>query len=126
MFATYSNRVVRAGGLGTAQSAKLINNALMTAITGLVYDAFALGDEFEVPLEALGEVLGNGSAANPSVDVFLALGGAREFSIKAWPTLHKDIALIEQVTSQAAATAATRTLLACASTTIREMERLRA
>ena len=87
MFACYSNRVVQLGGVGAAQSAKLINNILMTAITGLVFDAFALGSRLGVSEGALGEVLANGSAANPSVGNVLAMGEA-EFSLRAWPTLH--------------------------------------
>src|SRR6478752_3998501 len=66
MFAAYAARVVRVGDVGAAQSAKLVNNALMTAITGLVFDAFDLGAALGVEQVGLGEVLANGSAANPS------------------------------------------------------------
>ena len=93
MFVAYSDNVVRVGPVGAAQAAKLVNNALMTAITGLVFDAFALGEAFSIDEAGLGRVLAGGSAANPSVGHYLALGGAETFSIRAWPTLHKDIAL---------------------------------
>ena len=96
MFETYAGRVVAVGGLGAAQAAKLINNSLMTAITGLVFDAFDLGAAFGIEQAGLAEVLGNGSAANPSIPVYAAIG-AEEFSIRAWPTLHKDVALIESL-----------------------------
>jgi 3-hydroxyisobutyrate dehydrogenase-like beta-hydroxyacid dehydrogenase len=91
MFATYSDRVVHTGPLGSAQAAKLINNSLITAITSLVFDAFDLGSALDVDRDRLGEVLANGSAANPSVNIYLGLGADR-FSVAAWPTLHKDVA----------------------------------
>jgi 3-hydroxyisobutyrate dehydrogenase-like beta-hydroxyacid dehydrogenase len=94
MFETYAGRVVHVGAVGAAQAAKLINNSLMTAITGLVFDAFDLGAALGIDAEGLADVLGNGSAANPSIPVYAAIG-AEEFSIRAWPTLHKDVALMQ-------------------------------
>lgn len=96
MFASYANKIVRTGGIGSAQAAKLVNNSLMTAITGLVFDAFDLGAALGVDQAGLGEVLGNGSAANPSVGIYLALG-ATQFSVAAWPTLHKDVDLAHEL-----------------------------
>jgi len=96
MFETYAGRVVHVGGVGAAQAAKLINNSLMTAITGLVFDAFDLGTALGIEQDGLADVLGSGSAANPSVPVYAAIG-AEEFSIRAWPTLHKDVALVESL-----------------------------
>jgi 3-hydroxyisobutyrate dehydrogenase-like beta-hydroxyacid dehydrogenase len=124
MFATYSETVVPVGPLGAAQAAKLVNNALMTAITGLVFDAFALGEAFGIDEQGLGRVLGSGSAANPSVHHYLALGGAETFSIRAWPTLHKDVPL-----ARAASLAIGRApgpLIDGAEATVAEMERIRA
>lgn len=123
MFATYAETVVRVGPLGAAQAAKLVNNLLMTAITGLVFDAFALGEAFGIDEEGLGRILGSGSAANPSVHHFLALGGAETFSIRAWPTLRKDVPL-----ARAAADAIGRStgpLIEGAEATVAEMERIR-
>ena len=123
MCATYASKVIPVGEVGAAQSAKLINNSLMTAITGLVYDAFDLGSRLDIDVEALGEVLGNGSAANPSVGVFLALGGAREFSVRAWPTLHKDVALLQALID--GTPNGDSELLTSAVAAIKEMSRLR-
>lgn len=119
MFATYAGRVVHLGAVGTAQAAKLVNNALMTAITGLVFDAFALGDALGIDPDGLGDVLANGSAANRSVDVYRAIG-VDAFSAAAWPTLHKDVALA------AGLGIPTERLLAVAAATIAEMDRRRA
>lgn len=124
MFATYSDTVVPVGPLGAAQAAKLVNNALMTAITGLVFDAFALGEAFGIDEQGLGRILAGGSAANPSVHHYLALGGAETFSIRAWPTLHKDVPL-----ARAASDAVGRApgpLIEGAEATVAEMARIRA
>lgn len=118
MFATYAGRVVHAGPVGSAQAIKLVNNSLMTAITGLVFDAFELGEALGADREALGEVLANGSAANPSVGICLGLGAER-FSEAAWPTLHKDVALARALGVD------TRVLLDVAASTIADMDRRR-
>ena len=118
MFATYADRVVRTGPLGSAQAAKLINNSLVTAITGLVFDAFDMGAALEVDRERLGEVLANGSAANPSVGIYTAIG-ADEFSSGAWPALHKDVALAQLLAVD------TKLLLDTAEATIADMGRRR-
>jgi 3-hydroxyisobutyrate dehydrogenase-like beta-hydroxyacid dehydrogenase len=116
MFATYANRVVYTGEVGSGQAAKLVNNSLMTAITGLVFDAFELGAELGIDRGSLGQVLASGSAANPSVGIFLDLG-AETFSKRAWPTLHKDVALASSLGIP------TRVLLDVASATIADMAR---
>ncbi len=118
MFATYADRVVHTGPLGSAQAAKLVNNSLMTAITGLVFDAFDLGAALDVDRDRLGEILAHGSAANPSVGIYLAVG-ADQFSLAAWPTLHKDVALAKSLGID------TKILLDTAENTIAEMNRRR-
>ena len=124
MFDCYAGKVVNVGGLGAAQAVKLINNALMTAITGLVFDSFDLGAQFGIDPLRLGEVLAGGSAANPSVEHYLALGGAEEFSVRAWPTLHKDVELVDTVTT--GSPLRDRLLVPSAIATIHEMARHRA
>jgi 3-hydroxyisobutyrate dehydrogenase-like beta-hydroxyacid dehydrogenase len=123
MFDTYAGKVARVGALGAAQAAKLVNNGLMTAITGLVFDAFDLGDALGIDPAGLGEVLANGSAANPSVGVYLAIG-AEDFSIRAWPTLHKDVALLESLARSTPL--GSGLLVSSAAATIREMAHRRA
>jgi 3-hydroxyisobutyrate dehydrogenase len=118
MFATYAGKVVHTGDVGTAQAAKLVNNSLMAAITGLVFDAFELGSLLAVEREGLGAVLANGSAANPSVGTYLDMG-AENFSAGAWPTLHKDVDLARSMG------VATPLLLNVATATIAEMDRRR-
>jgi 3-hydroxyisobutyrate dehydrogenase-like beta-hydroxyacid dehydrogenase len=123
MFETYAGRIVEVGGVGAAQAAKVVNNALFMAITGLVFDAFELGDALGVDRDGLGEVLANGSAANPSVGIYLSLG-AEEFSIRGWPTLHKDLELVQDVARPRAKE--TSELVTTAEAAIRQMEELRA
>ena len=123
MIDTYSNRVVRVGPVGAAQATKLINNVLMTAITGLVFDAYEMGRAFSIDEEGLAEVLAGGSAANPSVSIYRQLGGAETFSVRAWPTLHKDVALARAELD--ARGVDVPLLLPTAEATIGEMVRLR-
>ncbi len=118
MFASYANRIVPTGAVGSAQAAKLVNNSLMTAITGLVFDAFDLGAALGIDQAGLGEVLANGSAANPSVGTYLAMG-AEQFSVAAWPTLHKDVDLAHELGVPPGP------LLEAARATITDMERRR-
>lgn len=119
MFTTYANRVVHVGGVGAAQAAKLVNNALMTGITGLVFDAFDLGSALDIDPAGLAEILANGSAANPCVPLYMDLG-AEQLSYRAWPTLHKDVALAQGLGID------TPLLIGTAVATIAEMERRRA
>jgi len=123
MLATYANKVIRLGGVGTAQTTKLLNNALMTAITGMVFDVFDVGRGLGIDQDGLGAVLAGGSAANPSVGHYLALGGAKEMSTRAWPTLHKDVALLQELLADSRL--AGGPLVTVASETIEIMERLR-
>ena len=97
MFATYSNKVVYVGANGNAQLAKLLNNGVMTAEAGLVFDAFALGQAYGVDPDQLGEVMSHGSAASFALDVYRGLGSSELFSIRAYPTLHKDVALVAEI-----------------------------
>jgi len=124
MFSTYSDHVVPVGPAGAAQAAKLVNNSLMAAITGLVFDAFELGAALHIDEPGLGRILGGGSAANPSVHHYLALGGAETFSVRAWPTLHKDVALARRASDSVGR--APGPLLAGAEATIEDMARRRA
>lgn len=122
MFDTYASRVIDVGPLGSAQTAKLINNSLMTAITGLVFEAFEVGQNLDIDRDGLADVLANGSAANPAVGVYRAFG-AETFAIRAWPTLHKDVALAAREFDDLPGSAAL--LMESATATIAEMERLR-
>ncbi len=123
MFDAYASRVVRVGGLGAAQTAKLLNNALMAATTGLVFDMFELAGELGLDSSALGEVVANGSGACYSVNVYRAVGDARTLSVRAWPTLHKDVDLLGKIT--AGQPVAEPSLPAIAAATIRQMARRR-
>lgn len=124
MFATYSDNVVHLGAVGAAQATKLLNNALMTATAGLVFDVFELGEALGIDRDGLGAVLSGGSAACASIGYFLGAGGAQQLSANAWPTLHKDVALVEDLV--AGTPLADGLLVAAAATTITTMARHRA
>lgn len=125
MFDAYAKLVVRLGRVGAAQSAKLINNGLMASIAGLVMDAFDLGDALDVDSDGLAEVLANGSAATPSVGFVHAIG-AEQFSIRGWPTLHKDVALVTALVGDVDRDDMSASVVDAAQATIADMERRRA
>jgi len=123
MFDTYAKLVVHAGDLGASQRAKLVNNCLMTAITGLVFDAFEFGAELGIGADALAEVLANGSSSNAVLPIY-RMTSAEDLSIRAYPTLSKDVAIARDVA--AAAGLAEGALLRTAAATIADMEDRRA
>jgi 3-hydroxyisobutyrate dehydrogenase len=50
MFDTYAGRVAKVAATGAAQAAKVVNNALMMAMAGMVIDAFDLGRRLGIDL----------------------------------------------------------------------------
>lgn len=70
---TYAGRIVRLGAVGAAQTAKLINNALLAAQVGLVFDALRLGAAHGLD-EALADVLSAGSARSFALEVATRAG----------------------------------------------------
>lgn len=92
MLATYAGQIVRVGAAGAAQSAKIVHNTLYIGIAGLLFDAFRVGDALGIEREGLGTVLAGGAAATLVFPSLIGLG-EEQFSIRAWPTLHKDLDL---------------------------------
>lgn len=122
MFATYAAQVVRVGPVGAAQSAKIVHNALFIGIAGLLFDAFDLGDALGIDREGLGSILNGGAAATLVFPSVIGLGH-EEFARRAWPTLHKDLALAGPLAERTGATAGP--LMAAADAAIARMAELR-
>jgi 3-hydroxyisobutyrate dehydrogenase len=68
LFETCAGTVVHCGGVGDAQIAKLINNAVFTANLKLIHDAFEVGEQIGITADALRKVLQAGSARSFSLD----------------------------------------------------------
>ncbi|MCB0993718.1 MAG: NAD(P)-dependent oxidoreductase [Acidimicrobiales bacterium] len=93
MFDTYAGQVVRVGPAGAAQSAKMVNNLLFIAMSGLVFETFDLGERLGIDRDGLAAVLAGGSTATMVVPPIVELG-VETFAVRAWPTLHKDLDLV--------------------------------
>lgn len=123
MFDTYAGQVVRVGAVGTAQSAKIVHNAVFIGIAGLLYDAFDLGDALGIDRAGLGAVLNGGAAATLVFPSLIGLGH-EDFAIRGWPTLHKDLDLAAPLARRAGVE--TSPLMRAATEAIARMAELRA
>ncbi|AHH18137.1 putative dehydrogenase [Nocardia nova SH22a] len=89
---SYADPVIATGGLGTALSVKLVNNALFAANAQLVATAVAIGERLgtsgEQMLSALARCSGDSYAAKSVRNT----GGLRSFAEVAAPFLRKDVA----------------------------------
>jgi 3-hydroxyisobutyrate dehydrogenase-like beta-hydroxyacid dehydrogenase len=94
VFATYSDRVVRMGPLGSGQIAKLLNNVLFTANLATAASTLALGAALGVDPGALAGAIGHGSADSFALGRIAAAGGLDRIAAHAGPLLRKDVGLL--------------------------------
>ncbi|WP_194289077.1 MULTISPECIES: NAD(P)-dependent oxidoreductase [unclassified Nocardioides] len=95
IFEQYSNLIPYLGPVGAAQSAKIINNVLLTANMGVAESAFAIAKQVGVDPESLKLVLSNGSGRSFGVTMV----GGDDWDLKpaatvAGPLLQKDTRLL--------------------------------
>lgn len=90
----HSSTVAHVGGVGAAQRAKLINNALFASSVALAFAALDLGTTLGVDRASLAEVIRNGSARSFAAEAALQAssipGGAERMST----LLGKDIGIL--------------------------------
>jgi 3-hydroxyisobutyrate dehydrogenase len=91
VFASFSEEVVHLGPVGSAQFAKLVNNALLAANLSLADDALTLGVVLGIRPEALAQVLRRGTGRSYALDVALGVRGSVETRRAALPFLEKDV-----------------------------------
>ena len=91
VFASFSDEVVHLGPVGSAQFAKLVNNALFAANLSLADDALTLGAVRGIRPEALAQVLGRGTGRSFALDIALGVRGSAETRRAALPFLEKDV-----------------------------------
>jgi 3-hydroxyisobutyrate dehydrogenase-like beta-hydroxyacid dehydrogenase len=102
VFETFSSLVVRAGGVGAGQQAKLLNNAMLTAHLGIAADAFDIGDRLGVDRSALADVIARGSGRSFGAEMLVAHEGLTGVArSQARPTLGKDIRLLLELLDDA-------------------------
>lgn len=93
---TYAGRIVELGEVGSAQAAKLINNAVFAANVGLVVDALRLGALLGLD-SALLDVLCAASGRSYAADVARASGSLTALANgRLAATISKDLALLER------------------------------
>jgi 3-hydroxyisobutyrate dehydrogenase len=94
VFETFSASVLYLGELGSGQTAKLLNNLVLTAQFALAVETFSFGEALGVDPTALAAVLAGGSGGSRAAAILAAssfnLNGLRTAS----GLLHKDIALV--------------------------------
>jgi len=83
--------VVHLGPVGSAQFAKLVNNALLAANLSLADDALRLGALQGIRPEALAQVLRRGTGRSYALDVALGVRGSADTRRAALPFLEKDV-----------------------------------
>jgi 3-hydroxyisobutyrate dehydrogenase len=91
VFATFADLVVHVGSVGSAQVAKLVNNALFCANFALGDDALELGEALGLDPGALAQVLMRGSGRSLGVDVASRTRVSSETRARALGPLEKDV-----------------------------------
>lgn len=91
---TYAGQVVRFADIGSAQLAKLLNNALLASQLALVLDAVHLGKQNGLG-DGLLDVLRAGSARGFALELFATIGSVDGLARSRFgPTIGKDVRLL--------------------------------
>jgi 3-hydroxyisobutyrate dehydrogenase-like beta-hydroxyacid dehydrogenase len=91
---SYAGRVIRFVGVGSAQLAKLLNNALLAAQVALVVDAVRLGQRNGLT-DGLLDVFRTGSARGFALELFAGIGSVEKLARSQFgPTIGKDVRLL--------------------------------
>jgi 3-hydroxyisobutyrate dehydrogenase len=96
IFATFAGLVVRLGGIGAGQSAKLVNNALMAAHVAMAHHALAAGAVLGLDRAALTEIVKVSSGRSYGFEVYARLPSPAAFAQGA-KLLSKDVRLFGDV-----------------------------
>lgn len=96
-FERFASRVIHLGPVGTAQTAKLVNNSLLSANVGLASMAVELGAELGIDADALVEVFTHGSATSFGMAMLTSSRGSPEAAANALGYLDKDVDLLARI-----------------------------
>ena len=111
IFDTFGGLVVRVGGVGTGQMAKLVNNALMAAHLAIAHHALAVGAALGLDRGALREIVKVSSGRSYGFEVYARLPAPGAFGHGA-KLLAKDLRLLGEVLGANASFAALREVAA--------------
>jgi 3-hydroxyisobutyrate dehydrogenase len=96
IFATFAELIVRLGGVGAGQSAKLVNNALMAAHVAMAHHALAAGAVLGLDRAALTDIVKVSSGRSYGFEVYARLPSPSAFAHGA-KLLAKDVRLLGEV-----------------------------
>jgi len=105
VFGTYADPVVHLGGLGSGQTAKLLNNLLFTANLGTAATALSLARTLGVDADRLTEVVARSSGNSFALNALGGIGGLERLAGVAGTLLQKDVRLVVDLAGQDAADA---------------------
>jgi len=107
IFATFAGLIVRLGGVGAGQTAKLVNNALMAANVAMAHHAFGAGSALGLDRAALADIVKVSSGRSYGFEVYARLPSPAAFAHGA-QLLAKDLRLLGEVLGENASFAALR------------------
>jgi 3-hydroxyisobutyrate dehydrogenase len=96
IFETFGGLIVRVGGVGAGQMAKLVNNALMAAHVAMAHYGLSAGSALGLDRVALCEIVKASSGRSYGFEVFARLPGPSAFGHGA-KLLAKDVRLLGEV-----------------------------
>jgi 3-hydroxyisobutyrate dehydrogenase len=93
---TFGGLIVRVGGVGAGQTAKLVNNALMAAHVAIAHHALAGGTALGLDRPALSQIIKNSSGRSYGFEVYSRLPNPAAFGHGA-KLLAKDVRLLGEI-----------------------------
>lgn len=105
---TFGSKIVLLGGAGSAQEAKIINNALLAANMGLALSALDIADRIGIDREAISDLIKHSSGRSFGFEVFARLPTPEAFAHGA-KLLLKDVELLGSILGKEAGTNALTT-----------------
>ncbi len=96
----YGDPIVHAGGTGSGQLVKLINNSMFAAQVGLVAEGVRLGARLGIDEGPLLGALTHGSAQSRVLSLIAGAGSAEKFSSAVGEFVGKDVAVVRRVVAE--------------------------
>lgn len=96
---TYASTILRVGGVGAAQTVKLLNNLMFTVHLGLAGELVALGESLGVDRAGLVEAVHHSSGHSWALDL-LANGPFEQVALPAGPYLRKDVGAVRAAATE--------------------------
>lgn len=96
VFESFGAMVVRLGGAGSGQRAKIVNNALLAAHMGLAHAASGAVEALGIDRKAFGELINASSGRSYGFEIYARLPSPQAFAHGA-PLLIKDVDLLSSI-----------------------------